>query len=203
MKDKLIQEICLQIKKQFGEQPLENNDYGKIVNQKHFERLLGLIDQKKVIIGGEADQKVHKIAPTLMDQVTWEDAIMQEEIFGPILPVLTFNKIDEVINVLADKPKPLAFYIFSEDKAVIQKLSNRCRYGGGCINDVIIHLATSEMGFGGVGESGMGAYHGKIGFDAFSHTKSIVDKKTWMDLPMRYQPYRKGLYEKLLHLFLR
>lgn len=203
VKDKLIQEICLQIKKQFGEQPLENNDYGKIVNQKHFERLLGLIDQKKVIIGGEADQKVHKIAPTLMDQVTWEDAIMQEEIFGPILPVLTFNKIDEVINVLADKPKPLAFYIFSEDKAVIQKLSDRCRYGGGCINDVIIHLATSEMGFGGVGESGMGAYHGKIGFDAFSHTKSIVDKKTWMDLPMRYQPYRKGLHEKLLHLFLR
>ena len=203
VKDKLIQEICLQIKKQFGEQPLENNDYGKIVNQKHFERLLGLIDQKKVIIGGEADQKVHKIAPTLMDQVTWKDAIMQEEIFGPILPVLTFNKIDEVINVLADKPKPLAFYIFSEDKAVIQKLSDRCRYGGGCINDVIIHLATSEMGFGGVGESGMGAYHGKIGFDAFSHTKSIVDKKTWMDLPMRYQPYRKGLHEKLLHLFLR
>lgn len=203
VKDQLIQEICLQIKKQFGEQPLENNDYGKIVNQKHFERLLGLIDQKKVIIGGEADQKVHKIAPTLMDQVTWEDAIMQEEIFGPILPVLTFNKIDEVINVLADKPKPLAFYIFSEDKAMIQKLSNRCRYGGGCINDVIIHLATSEMGFGGVGESGMGAYHGKIGFDAFSHTKSIVDKKTWMDLPMRYQPYRKGLHEKLLHLFLR
>lgn len=203
VKDQLIQEICLQIKKQFGEQPLENNDYGKIVNQKHFERLLGLIDQKKVIIGGEADRKVHKIAPTLMDQVTWKDAIMQEEIFGPILPVLTFNKIDEVINVLADKPKPLAFYIFSEDKAVIQKLSNRCRYGGGCINDVIIHLATSEMGFGGVGESGMGAYHGKIGFDAFSHTKSIVDKKTWMDLPMRYQPYRKGLHEKLLHLFLR
>ncbi|WP_273400096.1 aldehyde dehydrogenase [Traorella massiliensis] len=203
VKDQLIQEICLQIKKQFGEQPLENNDYGKIVNQKHFERLLGLIDQKKVIIGGEADQKVHKIAPTLMDQVTWKDAIMQEEIFGPILPVLTFNKIDEVINVLADKPKPLAFYIFSEDKAVIQKLSDRCRYGGGCINDVIIHLATSEMGFGGVGESGMGAYHGKIGFDAFSHTKSIVDKKTWMDLPMRYQPYRKGLHEKLLHLFLR
>ena len=203
VKHQLIQEICLQIKKQFGEHPLENHDYGKIVNQKHFERLLGLIDQKKVIIGGEADQKVHKIAPTLMDQVTWEDAIMQEEIFGPILPVLTFNKIDEVIDVLADKPKPLAFYIFSEDKAVIQKLSNRCRYGGGCINDVIIHLATSEMGFGGVGESGMGAYHGKIGFDAFSHTKSIVDKKTWMDLPMRYQPYRKGLHEKLLHLFLR
>lgn len=203
VKDSLIREIRLQIKKQFGERPLENKDYGKIVNQKHFERLLGLIDQNKLVIGGESDPHTQKISPSVMDGVTWDDAVMQEEIFGPILPILTFHTIDEVIHLLADKPKPLAFYIFSEDKAVIQKLSKRCRYGGGCINDVIIHLATSEMGFGGVGESGMGAYHGKIGFDAFSHTKSIVDKKTWMDLPMRYQPYRKGLYEKLLHLFLR
>ena len=105
--------------------------------------------------------------------------------------------------LLAERPKPLALYLFSEDRRRVREVTERCSYGGGCVNDTIIHLATSEMGFGGVGESGMGAYHGKAGFDAFSHTKSIVDKKTWMDLPMRYQPYRCGLYGKLLRLFLR
>ena len=114
-----------------------------------------------------------------------------------------FDDYEEVYNMLADRPKPLALYLFSEDKARIREVTARCRYGGGCINDCIIHLATSGMGFGGVGESGMGAYHGRTGFDAFSHTKSIVDKKTWMDLPMRYQPYDRGICAKLLHLFLR
>ena len=128
---------------------------------------------------------------------------MQEEIFGPVLPVLTFRDFEEVYAQLADKPTPLALYLYSQDKARVKEVTSRCRYGGGCVNDCVIHLATSEMGFGGMGESGMGAYHGKIGFDAFSHTKSIVDKKTWMDLPMRYQPYKRGLYGKLLHLFLR
>ena len=105
--------------------------------------------------------------------------------------------------MLADKAKPLALYFFSEDKKVIRDVTQRCRYGGGYVNDVVIHLATSNMGFGGIGESGMGSYHCKRGFDAFSHTKSILDKKTWMDLPMRYQPYKRSLYGKLLHLFLR
>ena len=138
-----------------------------------------------------------------MDHVTWDDPVMQEEIFGPILPILTFDHLNEVYALLAKRPKPLALYFFSEDKQRILEVTERCTYGGGCVNDTIIHLATSEMGFGGVGESGMGSYHGKEGFDAFSHTKSIVDKKTWMDLPMRYQPYQNGLYGKLLHLFLR
>ena len=128
---------------------------------------------------------------------------MQEEIFGPILPILTFERFEEVYTLLAGRPKPLALYLFSQDRARIREVTERCDYGGGCINDTIIHLATSEMGFGGVGESGMGAYHGKAGFEAFSHRKSIVDKKTWMDLPMRYQPYRRGRYEKLLRWFLR
>ena len=138
-----------------------------------------------------------------MDNVTWEDDVMQEEICGPILPVLTFDSFDEVYTLLAARPKPLALDLFSEDRSRVREVTERCAYGGGCVNDTIIHLATSEMGFGGVGESGMGAYHGKTGFDAFSHTKSIVDKKTWMDLPMRYQPYRRGLYGKLLRMFLR
>ena len=138
-----------------------------------------------------------------MDNVTETDAVMGEEIFGPILPILTFTDFDTVVNDLKDKNKPLALYLFSEDKKHICRINTELSYGGGCINDVVIHLATSEMGFGGVGASGMGSYHGKEGFDAFSHTKSIVDKKTWMDLPMRYQPYKSKLYETLLHLFLK
>jgi len=127
---------------------------------------------------------------------------MQEEIFEPIMPVLTYDRYEELIPLLHSKAKPLAFYVFSENKIHIEELTSRCAFGGGCVNDVVIHLATSEMGFGGVGESGMGSYHGKEGFHAFSHTKSIVDKKTWMDLPMRYQPY-KNLSFKLLKLFLK
>ena len=138
-----------------------------------------------------------------MDAVTWEDPVMQEEIFGPILPVLTVDSFEDIYPLLAVRPKPLALYLFSENRARIRAVMERCAYGGGCVNDTIIHLATSEMGFGGVGESGMGAYHGRAGFEAFSHRKSVVDKRTWMDLPMCYQPYNRGRYEKLLRLFLR
>ena len=138
-----------------------------------------------------------------MDNVSEGDAVMGEEIFGPIMPILTFDDFDEMVDSLKDKDKPLALYIFSKNKAHIERVTGELSYGGGCINDVVIHLATSEMGFGGVGESGMGSYHGKDGFDAFSHYKSIVDKKTWIDLPMRYQPYKSKLYEKLLHMFLK
>ena len=202
VKDALVEEICAEIQRQFGENPLENPDYGKIINEKHFERLCGLIEADKVVHGGTAHKETLQIAPTVLDRVTWEDAVMQEEIFGPILPILTFGKFEEVFEALSDREKPLALYLFTEDKARVKAVTERIQYGGGCINDTIIHLATSEMGFGGVGESGMGAYHGKTGFDAFSHRKSIVNKKTFMDLPMRYQPYRK-LYRKLLNVFLR
>lgn len=203
IKDELVKEICKQIKKQYGKHPLNNSDYGKIVNTKHFERICGLIDHKKVIIGGTVNKETLQISPTVMDNVTWDDAVMQEEIFGPIMPILTYNNFSDIFSLLSNKPKPLALYFFSEDKKNISAITERCSYGGGCVNDTIIHLATSEMGFGGVGESGMGSYHGKEGFDAFSHTKSIVDKKTWMDLPMRYRPYKKLIYGKLLHIFLK
>ena len=203
MKDQLLQEICKQVEKQYGASPLDNLNYGKIINEKHFQRIRGLIDPSKVVLGGQSNPDSLQIAPTVMDHVTWDDPVMQEEIFGPILPILTFDHLNEVYALLAKRPKPLALYFFSEDKQRILEVTERCTYGGGCVNDTIIHLATSEMGFGGVGESGMGSYHGKEGFDAFSHTKSIVDKKTWMDLPMRYQPYRRGLYGKLLRMFLR
>ena len=203
IKDAFVAEVVKQIKAQYGEHPLENKDYGKIINEKHFARLCGLMDKDKVVLGGEVNAEACRIAPTVMDNVTYDDAVMGEEIFGPIMPVLTFDDFDAVISELKGKDKPLALYLFSSDKDHIDRVATELSYGGGCINDVVIHLATSEMGFGGVGESGMGSYHGRDGFDAFSHYKSIVDKKTWMDLPMRYQPYQSKLYETLLHIFLR
>ena len=202
VKDQLVQALIAEIRRQFGERPLNNADYGRIVIPRHFDRLTGLITPEKVVCGGESDRAARRIAPTILDGVTWDDPVMQEEIFGPILPILTYDRFDDVIPLVNSRPKPLALYIFSEDGAHIRAVTERCAFGGGCINDVVIHLATSEMPFGGVGESGMGGYHGEAGFRAFSHTKSIVDKKTWMDLPMRYQPY-KGLYRRLLSIFLR
>ena len=203
VKDAFVKAVVAEIKKQFGEAPLENQDYGKIINEKHFARLCGLIDQSKVVIGGNTNPDTCQIAPTVMDNVTNDDAVMGEEIFGPIMPILTFDDFDTVVAELKTKDKPLALYLFSSDKKHIKRVATELSYGGGCINDVVIHLATSEMGFGGVGESGMGGYHGKDGFDAFSHYKSIVDKKTWLDLPMRYQPFKSKLYEKLLQIFLK
>lgn len=203
VKNDFIAEVVKQIKMQYGEKPLANKDYGKIINEKHFTRLCGLIDENKVVIGGEVNADTCQIAPTVMDNVTYDDAVMGEEIFGPIMPIMIFDSFDDVVDELKDRDKPLALYLFSSDKTHIRRVTTELSYGGGCINDVVIHLATSEMGFGGVGESGMGSYHGKDGFDAFSHYKSIVDKKTWMDLPMRYQPYKSKLYETLLHIFLR
>lgn len=203
VKEEFIAEVAAQIRKQYGGKPLENKDYGKIINEKHFARLCGLIDQSKVVVDGETDAAACRIAPTVMDNVTEADAVMGEEIFGPILPILTFSDFDALVDQLKEKAKPLALYLFSGNKKHIKRVTTELSYGGGCINDVVIHLATSEMGFGGVGESGMGSYHGKAGFDAFSHYKSMVNKKTWLDLPMRYQPYGKKLYEKLLHLFLK
>ena len=202
IKDQLLAEIKRQIKRQFRSEPLTNKNYGKIINEKHFDRITKLIDSSKVVFGGKCDRTTLKIEPTVMDHVTFDDAVMQEEIFGPILPILTYDSLDQAIHKINSMPHPLALYVFTSDKTAARKVTARCGFGGGGINDTIIHLATSEMGFGGFGESGMGSYHGKDGFRTFSHYKSIVDKKTWLDLPMRYQPYRK-VNEKLIHLFLK
>ena len=202
VKDELLKQIQKQIRKQFGKSPLDNKNYGKIINEKHFNRIQNLIDPAKIVCGGNARPETLQIEPTVMDQVTFEDAVMQEEIFGPVMPVLTFNSIDEVIRNVNSMAHPLALYIFAQEKAICEKIASECGFGGGCINDVIIHLATSEMPYGGFGESGMGSYHGQKGFETFSHYKSIVDKKTWIDLPMRYQPYRR-IYNKLIHIFLK
>ena len=202
IKDDLIKEIKLQITKQYGDFPLDNIDYGRIINEKHFNRINKLIDKEKIVFGGSTNQSTLQIEPVVMDNVTFDDAVMQEEIFGPIMPILTYNTLDEAISKINSLPHPLALYFFSSDNAAIKKVTASCGFGGGCINDTIIHLATSQMGFGGFGASGMGSYHGKDGFDTFTHYKSIVDKKTWLDLPMRYQPYTDS-HNKMIHFFMK
>lgn len=202
IKAQLETQLKRQIRRQFGAQPLKNKNYGKIINRKHFDRIRALIDPSKTLCGGNVLEKELKIEPTVMTNVSWNDPVMQQEIFGPVLPILTYQNLEKAVEKIESLPRPLALYLFSSNQKTIRYITSHCRYGGGCINDTIIHLATSRMGFGGVGESGMGAYHGKAGFDTFTHYKSIVDKKTFLDLPMRYQPYRR-LYEKLVRLFLR
>lgn len=203
IKDALLAELKKELIRQYGSSPLDNPDYGRIINEKHFDRICSLMDPRKVVCGGETDRATLRIAPAILDNVSWEDAVMQEEIFGPLLPILTFADFQDMLRLLKDREKPLALYLFSNDPEHKRQVSTELSYGGGCMNDTIIHLATSHMGFGGVGESGMGSYHGAAGFTAFSHTKSIVDKKNWLDLAIRYQPHQSSLYEKLLHLFLR
>ena len=203
VRDRFVELLKNEIVRQFGVDPLQNPDFGHIINQKHFERILSLIDAQKVVHGGRSNADTLQIEPTVMTNVTWQDAVMGEEIFGPVLPILTFESMDEVIKTVNSYDSPLALYLFSSNKKILRRITAECRFGGGCVNDVIIHLATAHMSFGGVGESGMGSYHGKAGFDTFSHYKSIVDKKTWIDLPMRYQPYNRALYAKLLRLFLK
>ena len=202
IRDELITAILAEIEKQFGKEPLKNPNYGKIINEKHFERILGLINGEKLVYGGQSEPESLRIAPTVLNNITWDDAVMGEEIFGPLLPILTFDTLDEALDTVESNTQPLALYFFSEDKAAQKKVLDTCRFGGGCINDTIIHLATSDMPFGGVGESGMGSYHGRVGFETFSHYRSIVDKKTWMDLPIRYQKYT-GLKEKMMRMFLK
>ena len=202
VKDEFL--VCLKkhIASMVGSDALHNDKYVHMVNRKHFDRVCSLIDPEKVIFGGKSDPETLAIQPTILDGVTEDDAVMQEEIFGPVLPVIAFDSIDDAIALINRREHPLALYLFSEDKNVQRRFLQTVPFGGGCINDTIIHLATSRMGFGGVGHSGMGSYHGKKSFDTFSHEMSIVSKSTWMDLPVRYMPYNR-MKDFLLRVFLR
>jgi len=202
IKDQLITELGKQIKAFFGNDPLTDKDLPRIINEKHFDRILGLMKGEKTVIGGKSNRESRLIEPTVLDGITFDSPVMQEEIFGPVLPVIPFNDINEVIALLKDKPKPLALYLFSDDKTIQNMVLRKLSFGGGCINDTIIHLATSKMGFGGVGNSGMGSYHGKFSFDTFTHYKSIVHKKNWIDIPMRYHPYSERNFS-LIKMFLK
>ncbi len=200
-KDRFLAHVRKWVALQYGD-ALDNQGYVRMVNRKHFDRVMGLIDPSKVVFGGKGDPDTLKIQPTVLNNVSPEDPVMQEEIFGPVLPVLTFDRVEEALDFVNARPHPLALYLFSRDKRVQELFLRRLSFGGGCINDTIIHLATSRMPFGGVGNSGMGSYHGKASFDTFSHRKSIVRKSSWVDLPVRYAPY-SPLKDKLLRLFLR
>ncbi len=202
VQEELVSCIKKEIRRQYGEHPLQNPSYGRMVNRKHFDRVVGLMDPEKVVYGGAWDEKTLQIEPTVLENVTEEDAVMQEEIFGPVLPILTADSVEEACAFVKARPKPLALYLFTSARRAEEKVLREVSYGGGCVNDTVIHLATSRLGFGGVGDSGMGAYHGKKSFGTFSHEKSIVKKYTWLDLPMRYQPYNE-IKEKLVKMFVR
>ncbi len=202
IKDKFLGLIKQEIVNMFGEKPLENDLYGHIINEKHFERICGLIDKNKCVFGGKMDKNTLKIEPTILDNVNLNDAVMKEEIFGPILPILPYENIEDAVQIVKSFEKPLALYLFSNDKKIQNYFLKYVPFGGGCINDTIIHLATSYMGFGGVGQSGYGSYHGRKSFELFSHEKSIVKKYSYIDLPIRYQPYSKRK-EKMIKFFLK
>lgn len=199
--DEFVRLLIEEEKKMYGEDAFANKNYGKMINQKHFLRVLGLIEPTKVVLGGKSDAAALRIEPTILDNVTADDAVMQEEIFGPILPVLTVKNVDEAYQFIQSRPHPLALYLFTNESAVEKRFLERVPFGGGCVNDTIIHIATNNLPFGGVGNSGMGSYHGKRSFDTFSHEKSVVKKYTWLDLPLRYQPYCNWK-DALVHFFL-
>ena len=202
IKKEFIDCVIKEINKQFTSSPLTNDSYGKIISEKHFNRLCALIENQKVIYGGKSDKKTLKIEPTVIDEVTLSNPVMQEEIFGPIMPIIEISSQEEAMDIIRSLAHPLALYVFTKNKQAANSFINNLGFGGGCINDTVVHLATPFMPFGGFGESGMGSYHGKSGFDAFSHKKSILDKKLFLDLPIRYQPYTKTK-RRLIDLFLK
>ncbi|SEM72503.1 aldehyde dehydrogenase [Lihuaxuella thermophila] len=193
VKNGLLEKMKEAIREFYGEDPLQNPGYAKIISDRHFSRLAEFLKDGKIIIGGETDPEKRLIAPTLLDEVDWNSRVMAEEIFGPILPVLTFSELSDVITKVREMPKPLALYFFSENEKKQEEIIASIPFGGGCINDTLIHLATPYLPFGGVGTSGIGSYHGQYSFECFSHQKSIVKQTTRFDLPVRYPSFKNGL----------
>lgn len=189
VKEKLLGYIVQYIKEFYGENPKNSTDFVRIVNAPNFARLAGLIEKGKVYFGGETDASERYISPTILHNITWNDPVMEDEIFGPILPVITYKNLDEIIPEIKKRPKPLSLYIFTKSKKTQEKILKQISFGGGTINDTIMHISNERLPFGGVGASGMGNYHGKAGFDTFSHHKSIMKRPTWIDIPLKYPPY--------------
>ncbi len=189
--EELITKLKKYITQFYGEQPLKNPDYGKIISRKHFERLVSLFKGQEVAFGGEHDVEIEKIAPTILTNVDLESEVMQEEIFGPILPIIAYDNLEEAIEIVKSKPHPLALYLFTTSKKTIHQVLNSVQFGGGNINDCIMHVASHHLPFGGVGESGMGSYHGKASFETFTHYRSLISKSNLYDLPIRYFPIDK------------
>jgi len=201
VKEKLLPEIKKEIISILGDNPKESESFVRIINSRHYQRLIKLIDKDKIIVGGDNDEKENYFAPTVLDNVSFEDAVMQEEIFGPILPLIEFDNLDWAIQQIKSRPKPLALYVFGKNRKNINKTLHEVSFGGGAVNDAVMHLLNSNLPFGGVGDSGTGSYHGQYGFDAFSHYKSILDKSTLIEPPIKYAPYssfKRGVLEKLI-----
>lgn len=202
VRDEFVGCIIKWLHRMLGDNPITHPDYPRMVNRKHYQRVLALIAGEQYVEGGFGNPETLQIAPTVLTGVTWDSPVMQEEIFGPVLPILTFTNINEVIKRLKQHEKPLALYLFTKDVLTERRILREISFGGGCINDTVMHLATSRMGFGGVGQSGMGSYHGKKSFDTFSHQKSILKKYTWLDLPIRYYPFTR-LKDSVIRLMIR
>ena len=207
VRDQLVEELKKQFARMLGSSPTENEDFVRIVNRKHYDRLRGMLEGEDILFGGgyrdDPEGESGWIAPTLVaDTLKAESKAMQEEIFGPVLPIIPYERLSQAIGFIVSREKPLALYLFTRSKKNRDRVFRTCSFSGGCVNDTIIHLATHHMPFGGVGNSGMGSYHGRKSFETFSHFRSIVDKATWMDLPMRYMPYRK-VYDTMIRMFLK
>lgn len=210
IKERFIRAFIRETEKMYGSQPMESPDYGKIINRRHFDRLsrfismadrngsTGSTGEGHVVYGGMRDPERSKIAPTLLTEVTWNSAIMQEEIFGPILPILETESLEDAIAHISSGERPLAAYIFTGNRKLAEKFIRTVPFGGGCINDTIMQLASPRLPFGGTGESGIGTYHGKWGFRTFTHYKSILSKGTSIDPPFRYAPYNRVI-SRLIH----
>ena len=193
VKEKLIEALRHEITEQYSKEPLQNENYVRIVSERHFERLCRFLQDGQVVIGGNYKKDTLHIEPTVLADITWKDTVMEDEIFGPILPIIEYDNIEDVIGTIQQHPKPLALYVFSEDKEVQKKVTSNISYGGGCINDVVYHLATPYLPFGGVGSSGLGGYHGKESFRTFSHYKSILAQSTAFDMKIRYSSTKSAL----------
>lgn len=193
MKNKLIPLLIKEIENALGENPEASKDFARIVNLKNWRRQVSLIENQFVLYGGQHNEDELYLAPTLLDEPMAESMVMQEEIFGPILPIITYENKAELHKIMSRYEKPLALYLFSDNQSFQKEILNKYSFGGGCINDTLVHFSNKRLPFGGVGHSGIGAYHGKLGFDTFSHKKAVVKKANWLDIPLRYAPYKGKL----------
>lgn len=193
IKSALLDAIQTALHEFYGDDPSQSSDYGRIASDRHFDRLAAFLQSGNIIAGGQTNRADRYIAPTVIDRVTWDDAIMQDEIFGPILPVLEYETIEEAIDRIGDRPKPLALYLFSRNPNLQERILRKTSSGGVCINDTVMQVGVPELPFGGVGASGMGRYHGKASFDTFTHYKSVLSKSFRLDLQWRYPPYANKL----------
>ena len=193
IKPALISAMAECVESFYGSDPYKSGDYARIVNEKQFNRIVRLLNDGKIVIGGQSDRSARYIAPTIISEVRGTEPVMEEEIFGPLLPVLEYDELTEAISAINNKPKPLAIYVFTRNRGLQKRIFNETSSGGGCVNDTVVHETSKHIPFGGIGESGIGKYHGKASFDTFSHQRSIVRNNMLFDLRFRYPPYNGAL----------